>query len=83
MAAPSSPVLQIVPGQVYLNTKKNTRYEIVCLATHSEDDTTMVVYRDVETGRNFVRPLELFAGTRQEGGVEVPRFVLEADRGQA
>jgi hypothetical protein len=70
------------PGQVYRNTKKGTRYEVVCLATHSETDEEMVVYRDVVTQRNFVRPFNLFTGTREENGVQVARFVLEVDCGE-
>lgn len=81
-ADPTTPAVPSVePGQIYRNTKKNARYEIVCLATHSEDDSDMVVYRDLSTARNFVRPLTLFVGTREVDGVEVPRFILENSDG--
>ena len=70
------------PGQVYRNTKKGTRYEVVCLATHSETDEEMVVYRDVATQRSFVRPFALFTGTREENGSQLARFVLEVDCGE-
>ena len=41
----------------------------------------MVVYRDLATRRAFVRPLAVFTGLRDDNGVLVPRFVLEAPRG--
>lgn len=71
------------PGQVYLNTKRGSRYQVVLIATHSETEEEMVVYRDVVTQRNFTRPVASFVGFRGGESGLMPRFVLEADRGEA
>jgi len=72
----------VIAGQIYRNTKRNTLYTILFIATNSEDDTDTVVYRDIESGRNFVRPLSMFVGMREVDGIQVPRFVLEECRGE-
>ena len=66
----------VEPGQFYRHFKKGTLYEVICIATHSETDAEMVVYRDKETGRCFVRPLEMFIGYKEEGEKKTKRFVL-------
>lgn len=66
-------------GQIYRHFKHGTRYEIVCLATHTETEEEMAVYRDLNTGRCFTRPLAMFVGLREsEDGRAVTRFELEA-----
>ncbi len=71
----SAPGVQ--PGQIYRHFKGG-RYEIVLLATDSETDADMVVYRDLATGRNFVRSLEMFLSPKVfEDKREVERFTLE------
>lgn len=64
------------PGQVYRHFKKGTLYEVVCLATHSETNEEMVVYRDQTTERCFVRPLGMFTDYKEDGGSRVKRFAL-------
>jgi hypothetical protein len=67
-------------GRVYRNTKKNTRYRVEMLATHSETEDAMVVYTDLATGRHFARPLDSFTGCRTAAdGAQIPRFILESD----
>jgi hypothetical protein len=71
----------VSPGQVYRHFKHGTLYEVICLATHTETEEEMVVYRDRQTGRCFVRPLAMFLGTKKVDGVEVKRFTLEVENG--
>lgn len=75
----SAPVVK--PGQVYRHFK-GARYQIVLIATDSENDADMVVYRDLLTGRAFVRSLELFLSPKvhPDGRQEV-RFELEKVNG--
>jgi hypothetical protein len=71
----SVPVVE--PGQLYRHFK-DARYEIVLIATDSETDADMVVYRDLKTGRAFVRSLEMFLRPKVfDDGREVERFSLE------
>lgn len=66
-------------GQVYRHFKHGTRYEIVCLATNTETEEEMTVYRDLNTGRCFARPSAMFAGLKEfEDGRTVKRFELDA-----
>jgi hypothetical protein len=73
---------QVKAGQLYRHFKKGTIYEIVCVATHTEDEADMVVYRDRDTGRCFVRPLTLFLSPKVVDGIPVERFkLLEGEGG--
>lgn len=73
---------EIVAGQVYRHFKHGTRYRILTVAKHSESDERMVVYRDLASGRDFVRPIEMFLGFKEVAGVRVRRFELERGSGE-
>lgn len=71
----SAPVVE--PGQVYRHFKGG-RYEVVLLATDSETDADMVVYRDLGTGRHFVRSVKMFLSPKVfDDDRQVERFSLE------
>ena len=48
--------------------------EVVCVAFHGVTDEEMVVYRDLETARVFVLPLELFPGVEAVDEASVRQF---------
>jgi len=56
---------------------KGSEYEVITVATHSETEEKMVVYRALygEYGV-WVRPLEMFMETLEVGGAEVDRFTF-------
>jgi len=65
----------ITPG-TYRHYKGNL-YEVVDVATHSETEEQLVVYRALYGDRGlWVRPLDMFTGTVEVDGVVVPRFAL-------
>ena len=73
---------EVREGQIYRHFKKHTIYSIVCVATHSETEEQIVVYRDVSTGRCFVRPLTMFVEEKElPDGRRVKRFELESEHG--
>jgi hypothetical protein len=75
------PTPVVEPGQVYRHFK-GARYEIVLIATDTETDADMVVYRDLKTGRAFVRSLAMFLSPKVfDDGKEVERFSLEKVNG--
>jgi hypothetical protein len=43
----------VSPGQVYRHFKKGDLYQILCLATHSEDKSELVVYRRLKDGTTW------------------------------
>jgi len=68
----------IEPG-LYRHYKGND-YEVLGVATHSETDERVVVYRALygEFGL-WVRPLSMFEETVEVDGVTVPRFARVND----
>lgn len=46
---------------------KGGEYEIITFARHSETQERMMVYRSVETGHAWVRPLDMFHGRLPDG----------------
>ena len=48
-----------LPGQRYKHYKGGT-YEIISMATHSETDEKLVVYKSINFGSVYVRPLEIW-----------------------
>ena len=63
----------ITPG-TYRHYKGNL-YEVVDVATHSETEEQLVVYRALYGDRGlWVRPLAMFTETVEVDGVAVPRF---------
>jgi hypothetical protein len=54
---------------------KGGEYEVFFVATHSETEEAMVVYRTLYGDFSYwVRPLSMFAETVTVDGVEQPRF---------
>ncbi len=49
----------IVPGGVYRHFK-GALYEVIGVAKHSETGENMVVYRSLDTGDMYVRPVDMF-----------------------
>ena len=63
----------ITPG-TYRHYKGNL-YEVVDVATHSETEEQLVVYRALYGDRGlWVRPLAMFSETVEVDGQVVPRF---------
>ncbi|MCV2884663.1 DUF1653 domain-containing protein [Aestuariibacter sp. AA17] len=63
----------ITPGK-YRHYKGND-YQVLGVATHSEDETKLVVYRPLYgEGALWVRPLEMFLESVELDGKAVPRF---------
>jgi hypothetical protein len=55
---------------------KGGLYEVIGLATESDTEEDMVVYKSLETGRLFVRRKDVFLGKANKDGEECPRFDL-------
>jgi hypothetical protein len=73
-----APDSSIRPG-VYQHYKGG-RYEVLDVATHSETQAPMVVYRALYGTRGlWVRPLEMFLEHVIVEGVSVPRFARQED----
>ena len=54
---------------------RGNEYLVVGVATHSETNESMVVYRPLYgDGGLFVRPLTMFVETVNRDGIERPRF---------
>ena len=59
---------------------KGGQYEVIGVATHSETEQSLVVYRPLYGERGlWVRPLEMFCETVERDGERVPRFALQPD----
>ena len=50
---------EIKPGEKYLHFNGNL-YEVICIARHTETDENMVVYKSMNLGTIYVRPLDMF-----------------------
>lgn len=46
-------------GEIYRHFKGNL-YEVLAIAMHTETEETMVVYREVDGEKTYVRPLDMF-----------------------
>jgi len=56
---------------------KGGEYEVMGVATHSETDELLVVYRCLYGDRGlWVRPLAMFQESVEMGGEQIPRFVF-------
>lgn len=63
-----------IPKGKYRHYKGND-YEVLGVATHSEDETKLVVYRTLYGDFDlWVRPLRMFTETVKIDGEQVPRF---------
>ena len=62
-----------LPGQIYEHYKGGT-YEIISLATHTETQEKMVVYKSLNFGSIYVRPLDIFSS---DVNADTKRFKLK------
>lgn len=63
------------PGR-YRHYKGND-YQVIDVATHSEDESKLVVYRPLYgEGALWVRPYEMFIETVEKDGKTIPRFAF-------
>lgn len=63
-----------LPTGIYRHYKGN-EYEVIGVATHSEDETELVVYRPLYGERGlWVRPLAMFTETVELGEKSMLRF---------
>ena len=64
-----------VPGRY--RHYKGGEYEVVGVATHSETEESLVVYRPLYGERGlWVRPLSMFIETVEHDGEVIPRFAF-------
>lgn len=65
-------------GSKYLHYKTGTQYLILAIATHTETEETMIVYRAWRGMHHpvWVRPLGVFTSLAMQEGKAVPRFTL-------
>jgi len=78
----------VIPTGIYHHYKGNT-YQVLGVASHSETEEELVVYRALYGNRGlWVRPLTMFQGKVEVKGKSIPRFELiqkedeEANTGQ-
>lgn len=68
----------IKPGR-YRHYKGN-EYQVIDVATHSEDETVYVVYRPLYgEGKLWIRPFDMFVEQVVIDGKAVPRFAFIAE----
>lgn len=64
-------------NEIYRHYKGN-RYEVVCVAKHSESLEELVVYCDIARPEKiWARPLSMWNETVEVGGKILPRFAKE------
>lgn len=65
-------------GQRFSHYKTGTIYMVLAVATHTETDETMIVYRAWKGAHHpvWVRPLGVFTSLVMHNGVAVSRFSL-------
>ena len=65
-------------GQKYKHYRTGTIYLILAVATHTETDETMIVYRAWKSPHHpvWVRPLGIFTSLAMQDGKAVQRFAL-------
>ncbi|MBT8149696.1 MAG: DUF1653 domain-containing protein [Pseudomonadales bacterium] len=65
--------MQVKPG-LYQHYKGG-QYQVIGVATHSETEESLVVYRPLYGERGlWVRPLDMFCETVSHNGKQIPRF---------
>lgn len=62
-----------IPVGVYRHYKGGL-YSVFDTATHSETKETYVVYRSLQDGKTWIRPLAMFTENVVVDGAENPRF---------
>lgn len=64
---------------VLTHVKRGTSYNIVCIAIREEDHVPMMVYKDVDSGNRWTRPIAEFF-SRNEDGSPKWRWNRKAER---
>jgi len=64
---------------IYKHNKKGNLYEVIAVATHSENEEQFVVYKCCQSGRVWIRPLDMFKEEVEINGVKKPRFEIVDD----
>jgi hypothetical protein len=64
-----------LPGEKYRHYKGGT-YEVISLAQHTETQEKMVVYKSINFGTVYVRPLDIWNSTIPNGILGQVRFEL-------
>jgi len=67
----------IVKNGIYRHYKGGV-YRVVDFARHSESLEELVIYKNVETGDCWARPIGMWNETVLYNGAELPRFQLQA-----
>lgn len=66
-----------LPGEKYQHYKGG-RYEVICLANHTDDNEALVIYKSLSFGSIYARPLKEWIeliGTKKTGlEYPIPRF---------
>ena len=62
-------------GQKYKHYKGGT-YEVITLCTHTENSEKLVIYKSLNFGSIYARPLEEFMSKIKKELSEIPRFKL-------
>ncbi len=69
---------EIQPGRY--RHYKGRDYQVIDIATHSETEEKLVVYRCLYGDRSlWVRPLAMFRETVEVAGEQVPRFMFVSE----
>jgi hypothetical protein len=69
---------KVMPG-IYKHYK-NKKYKVLCEATHSETEESMVVYQCLYGDYSmWVRPKTMFTEFVEVGGKQIPRFEFVAE----
>lgn len=61
-----------LPNQIYKHYKGGT-YQIISLSTHTETNEILVIYKSLNFGTVYARPLDSWIGVTNEGDI---RFKL-------
>ena len=64
-----------LPGEKYCHYKGGT-YEVISLAQHTETQEKMVVYKSINFGTVYVRPLDIWKSPIPNGTLGQVRFEL-------
>ena len=62
-----------ISGEIFEHYKGGT-YDIISMATHTETQEKMVVYKSLNFGSIYVRPYEIFIGAIQKDNETILRF---------
>lgn len=64
-----------LPGEIYEHYKGGT-YEIVTMSVHTETQERLVIYKSLNFGTVYARPLEIFNSTVKKFGnkINITRF---------